>query len=318
MNAANRFFAGTTLAIALSGAGVAWGDSSVVGGNVIVNRPVVDSAENFYLVDTNHPLNADGKLDQWEIFAGRDSPVQLVIYRQYGEGFIVVGTSDVEYPEPEEYNLFELDPKIKVKAGDFVGAYFPETGSIVFNYDLPSSPDFPVFPPFNSNDPTSTLIGTTLFLINPPNPINPDSITFTYSSNRHYSLRVLGDKQKEDDCRITIGGVSAQPNVLWPPNHRMVPVTVVVSSSRSRSCDDNTPPVCKIFSVRSNQPVNGTGDGDTAPDWWITGNLTVDLRAERSGQGERVYTLIGKCQDTDGNRVPWRTTVTVPHDQGKK
>ncbi|MBO0861640.1 MAG: hypothetical protein J2P21_24770 [Chloracidobacterium sp.] len=33
----------------------------------------------------------------------------------------------------------------------------------------------------------------------------------------------------------------------------------------------------------SNGPVMGDGDGDTAPDWEITGALTLNLRAERRG-----------------------------------
>jgi len=89
MKAIHQFFAGIALAIPLLGVGVgvAWGGSSVVGGNVIVDRPMVDSASNFYMVDTNHPINVDGKLDYWEIYAGANTPVepvpsvQLVIYR---------------------------------------------------------------------------------------------------------------------------------------------------------------------------------------------------------------------------------------------
>ena len=70
--------------------------------------------------------------------------------------------------------------------------------------------------------------------------------------------------------------------------------------------------------VSSNEPVNGTGDGDTAPDWVITGNLTVDLRAERSGTGSgRVYTITVRCTDASGNSSTKTVTVTVPHDRRK-
>lgn len=311
MKAMNRFFAGTALAIALSGAGVAWGDSSVVGGNVVVDRPEVDTAAHFYLVDTNHPLNVDGKLDQWEIYAGARTPVRLVIYRQQEDGtFSVVGMSDPAVTPVMGHNLFLLSKKIPVKAGDFVGAYSSGTGSIVFNYDLPSSPVSSAFDP-------GDLTGTTLFLIDSPNPDPtdlPNPITFTRSSNRHYSIRVMGENQQGGDCQINIADAKARPNVLWPPNHKMVPVTVGVSASSS--CD-NAKPICKILLVRSNEPANGTGDGNASPDWQITGNLTVNLRADRAGNGSgRVYTLTGECVDTAGNSAPWRTTVTVPHDQG--
>ena len=73
-------------------------------------------------------------------------------------------------------------------------------------------------------------------------------------------------------------------------------------------------PVCQLIAVSSNEPVNGTGDGHTAPDWQITGPLTVSLRAERAGNGSgRVYTLTTECHDATGNRAQGATTVTVPH-----
>ena len=111
-----------------------------------------------------------------------------------------------------------------------------------------------------------------------------------------------------------ISAVLASPSVLWPPNHKMAPVTVTASASDLCSAA----PVCKITAVSSNEPINGTGDGDTALDWQITGNLTANLRAERSGSGSgRVYTITVACTDASGNSSAKTTTVTVPHDQGK-
>jgi hypothetical protein len=152
----------------------------------------------------------------------------------------------------------------------------------------------------------------------PPNGDDPFLIPFADSSNRHYSIRVLGKRrQQEDTCPVNIAGVAAQPDVLWPPNHQMVPVTVAVYPSSRCSA----PLACEILEVSSNEPENGLGDGDTAPDWEIsTANpLMVNLRAERAGTGGgRVYTVIGECTDAEDNGAPWRTTVTVPHDRGRK
>ena len=64
--------------------------------------------------------------------------------------------------------------------------------------------------------------------------------------------------------------------------------------------------------------MEGEGDGNTSPDWEITGDLTLDLRAERSGQGDgRVYTITIECTDASGNPSAKDVTVIVPHDQGK-
>ena len=107
---------------------------------------------------------------------------------------------------------------------------------------------------------------------------------------------------------------SASPNTLWPPNHKMVTVTV------SAVVTDNCGPVgWKIIGVQSNEPVKGLGDGNTAPDWQILGNHTVSLRAERSGTGSgRVYTITLRASDASGNlSAPKKVTVTVPKSQGK-
>lgn len=112
----------------------------------------------------------------------------------------------------------------------------------------------------------------------------------------------------------TISSVTASPSVLWPANHKMVPVTVAVVAS------DNTGVAsCRIISVTSSEPDSGLGDGDTAGDIQITGDLTLLLRAERSGKGEgRTYTIVVECKDEMGNAATATTTVTVPHDRGKK
>lgn len=105
--------------------------------------------------------------------------------------------------------------------------------------------------------------------------------------------------------------IAASPKVLWPPNHRMVPVKITVRTFDACECG---PTICKIISVQSNEPINGLGDGDTAPDWQITGDLTLKLRAERSGKGNgRVYTITVRCTDCSGNSSTRKVRVLVPH-----
>ncbi|MBI2201667.1 MAG: hypothetical protein HYU43_06970 [Armatimonadetes bacterium] len=117
-----------------------------------------------------------------------------------------------------------------------------------------------------------------------------------------------------DTTPPTVTSATASRDSLWPPNHKMVPVSVSVSVSDV--CDPSV--TCAITSVTSNEPVDGLGDGGTAPDWEITGPLTVELRAERSGTGTgRVYTITVTCTDHSGNTATKTVTVTVPHDKGK-
>ncbi len=119
----------------------------------------------------------------------------------------------------------------------------------------------------------------------------------------------------QDTTPPTISSVSPNPAVLWPPNHKFV--SVKVSIIVKDTCDPN--PVCKITGISSNEPILRPGSGHTAPDWQITGNLTANLRAERSGTGTgRIYTLAVQCSDASHNTSSSSTTVRVPHDKGRK
>ncbi|MGE5357526.1 MAG: lamin tail domain-containing protein [Bacteroidales bacterium] len=105
-----------------------------------------------------------------------------------------------------------------------------------------------------------------------------------------------------------IDRVTPSVTTLWAPNHAMAPITIAVSAT---DAVDPTP-ACGITAV--------SGDnGATAGDWQVTGPLTLNLRAERLGQGKgRTYTIGVACTDASGNvSLPALTTVFVPHDQRK-
>lgn len=97
--------------------------------------------------------------------------------------------------------------------------------------------------------------------------------------------------------------ISATPDSIWPPNHRMVPVTVNVTATDN--CDSSlTAQITKV--ICNEEP------GRFAPDVKITGPLSVDLRAERLGNDARVYTIYVDVSDSSGNTKTTTTTVIVP------
>jgi hypothetical protein len=138
------------------------------------------------------------------------------------------------------------------------------------------------------------------------------------------TLTATDSDNLRDTCQATIkvvdvqppviDNVAASPSSLWPPNHKLVPVTLTVDVSDV--CDAT--PSCKVISITSNEPIDGQGDGHTSPDWQIVDDLRVQLRAERAGGGNgRVYTITVRCTDDSGNSATRSVGVRVAHDQSK-
>jgi hypothetical protein len=117
----------------------------------------------------------------------------------------------------------------------------------------------------------------------------------------------------QDTTAPTVTLISATPGALWPPNHQMENVTV--SATLTDAVDPS--PTWKIVSVSSNQPTEGTGDGDQPVDWVITGPTTLRLRAERSSGKERIYTITIQTKDASGN-VGTATVVVRVADTKKR
>jgi endo-1,4-beta-xylanase len=106
-----------------------------------------------------------------------------------------------------------------------------------------------------------------------------------------------------------ISGLSVDNPVLWPPNHKMVPVTL--SYNISDNCDTGLVPT---ITISSNEPVDGTGDGDTSSDWQVIDAHRILLRAERSGNGSgRIYTITVTVTDSAGSSSSSSVIVRVPH-----
>lgn len=112
-----------------------------------------------------------------------------------------------------------------------------------------------------------------------------------------------------DTTAPTIVSLSATPNVLRPPNHKMVAVAITVVATDAV----DAAPSARITRVVSDEAEDGLGDGDTGPDWAITGPLSLLLRAERGGTGDgRTYTIFVEATDRSGNSSSGSVTVTVP------
>jgi 6-phosphogluconolactonase len=109
-----------------------------------------------------------------------------------------------------------------------------------------------------------------------------------------------------------ISEVSATPEVLSPPDHKFVEVTI------DYTVTDDCPNTC-VLTVFSNEPIDASGDGNTSEDWRVVDAHHVLLRAERAGTGDgRIYTITITCTNDTNKESSVRTvTVLVPHAQGQ-
>jgi hypothetical protein len=151
--------------------------ASVVAGNDVAPRSETDTFRNFHIVDTNNPFNENGLVTQWEIYANDTLPVELVLYRNNGGAFSVIGRSGLETPVLG-FNQFSLASPVAVELGDFVGVYVQDTGVVAYTLD----------PPFSNN--LGDLSGTVLFTASDTGLAHVTD--FIDSTNRTYSVRATG------------------------------------------------------------------------------------------------------------------------------
>jgi hypothetical protein len=149
-------------------------------------------------------------------------------------------------------------------------------------------------------------------------PLGSTSMTFTAIDLSGNTVSCTASATVQDTIPPTLT-LSADPPVLWPPNHRMVPVGVTWTASDR--CDEA--PRTLLESTTSSEPddASGEGDGRTTLDimGFETGTADADglLRAERSGTGPgRTYQLIYTSADASGNRGSALAMFLVPHDLG--
>jgi hypothetical protein len=144
--------------------------------------------------------------------------------------------------------------------------------------------------------------------LNAPYPVGTTTITWTGTDTHGNSSSATQTVTVTDAQAPVVTNLSASPSSLWPPNHTMRDVTINYDAL------DNCGGVnCVIGSVTSNEPVNSTGDGNTASDWVIVDSHHVQLRAERAGDGVgRVYTITVVCTDGSNNVTTKTVTVSVP------
>jgi len=157
--------------------------------------------------------------------------------------------------------------------------------------------------------PGQTLIGLSVTRLN----VNPTYLDSHFRVIAQVGLNVgtfSGLVEREDTTPPTLS-VSVNPSKLWPPNNKLVSVTVTVTAK-----DDYDPrPEIKLESITANEPLKPENISGAA---FGADDRSFSLMATRSGTNlaGRIYTITYSATDGTGNKSTATTTVTVPHDQG--
>jgi cysteine-rich repeat protein len=111
---------------------------------------------------------------------------------------------------------------------------------------------------------------------------------------------------------------SANPSILWPPNHQGVNMNIIGVSD-----PDGDPLTITATGVFQDEPVakvTGDGAGATSPD---ASSSPLQVRAERNGNRKtpgdgRVYFIKFTADDGMGGTCAGAVKVCVPHNQGQQ
>jgi len=113
-------------------------------------------------------------------------------------------------------------------------------------------------------------------------------------------------RQEPPDCSTAVPSI----DIIWPPNHHMVEVNVVISDVCRR------PMAVTILGITQDEPLDAEGDGNFEPDGAGVGTDTAELRAERQGgEDGRVYE-ISFSAEAGGASCTGAVQVGVPHNNG--
>ncbi|MBJ8097989.1 hypothetical protein JDS98_07770, partial [Bacillus cereus group sp. N11] len=117
------------------------------------------------------------------------------------------------------------------------------------------------------------------------------------------------------DKTAPVLNISLDKTTIWPPNHKMVPITATINASDGTSGINSV----VLTSITSNETLQSDDIQNANYNKPISGSTdSFSLRADRLGSGNgRIYTVTYTVKDNTGNVTTKTATVTVPHDQSK-
>ena len=167
----------------------------------------------------------------------------------------------------------------------------------------PSDVDDGSFDPVNG--------GALTLSLDPSGPLGlgPHTVRLIATDDRGLTNSALAVVTVVDNTPPLITDATVDRPLLSPPDHRMVDVSVRYTATANCGAANTA------LSISSNEPIDGTGVGDMAPDWEVVSAHKVRLRAERADEGSgRIYRITISATDGNGNASSRVVAVKVPHN----
>jgi hypothetical protein len=173
------------------------------------------------------------------------------------------------------------------------------------------------------DDASSTL--TTIFSVNGGAFVQGNAVTISQNGTdtlSYFSKDPTGNTETTKTFTVNIDTTvpvvtiaTVNPTVLWPPNHKFVPVTVTGSVTDASGGVPSSVSFNVVDEYGEVQP-SGTAPVNSAGNF----SFTVSLPASRLGQDKdgRLFTIMVSATDQAGNTSSTSTNVIVPHDMGHR
>ncbi len=173
-----------------------------------------------------------------------------------------------------------------------------------------------------SNDPDGDSITLSVDNMGPFS-LGDNSVNLTVTDDNGASNTCVATVTVVDTTPPIIGSFTVDPDVLRPPNHKMVRIYPTITVNDNCGSD---PRIVYTITMDEGDETDTydaiydstLGDGHTTNDFRVEENGEIYVRAERSGKGTgRTYIITCTATDASGNSTIETATVTVPHDQKK-
>jgi Mg-chelatase subunit ChlD len=279
--------------------------------NIAINNKVNSNFTVSNVSSTKGAATLVGNEIKWEILSLVSETITLTYTltpTELANGDINV-SEFITYLDDEQQNVAFSNPIVHVKGLDRVA---PVTEALISGYSQNDWNNQDVNITLTATDDRSGVAKTEFRVNNGEWQTYQDSFTVAEEGEntvQYKSTDHVGNVEETKSVLVKIDktaptlNVSFNQSTISSKNHKLIPIIAFVDAEDIHSGIETI----QLLSIESNQPDNGKGDGNTDEDIQGAELGTFDtefsLRAERTRNESRIYTVTYKATDKAGNSV---------------